>query len=65
MQKHRKAPLAWNVFCDSDGAVIGWFAVEGYLVRVDYPDGGTKSVRIEPGEGVLSLVERVLTGPPP
>jgi hypothetical protein len=61
MPKHRKASLAWNVFCDNDGTVIGRFAVVGNVVRVDCPGGETKSLGIEPGEGFLSLVESALT----
>ena len=46
MYKHPKAPLAWNVFCDGDGEVIGWFAVEGNTVRINDPSGGTKLAKI-------------------
>jgi hypothetical protein len=61
MYKHPKAPLAWNVFCDGDGEVIGWFAVEGNTVRINDPSGGTKLAKIESGDGLFALVEGVLT----
>jgi hypothetical protein len=61
MPKHREASLAWNLFCDDDGAVIGRFALVGNTVRVDCPGARTKSVSVEPGAGLVSLVERILT----
>jgi hypothetical protein len=60
MPKRREASLAWNVFCDDDGAVIGRFALIGNVLRVTSPAGRTKSISVEPGEGFLSLVERIL-----
>jgi hypothetical protein len=66
MSRRRKVPLAWNEFCDDNGAVIGRFAVEGNMLHVanNRPGGGTKLVKIEPGEGFLSLVQIVLDDPP-
>ena len=65
MAKRRRVPLAWNEFRDDEGAVIGRFAVEGNMVHVDSPGGGTKLVRIEPGAGLLSLVQTALEESPP
>jgi hypothetical protein len=64
MSKPCEASLAWNLFCDDGGAVIGRFVLVGNTVRVDCPSGRIKSVSVEPGEKFLSLVEKVLTEDP-
>ena len=66
MPKRRKSPpLEWNEVRDDDDSLMGRYAIDGNMVHVSYPGGGTKLVRIGPLEGLQSLVRIVLREPPP